>query len=55
MLFKCGLISPKYSVPGIDIVTSVFSLADRTLEKDPLDSGKSDLVLVSADSNGIAP
>ena len=33
MLFKCDLILPIYSVPNIDIVTSVFSLADRTLEK----------------------
>ena len=40
-------------MPGIDIVTSVFSLADRTLEKGTLDSGKLDLVLVSAGSNGI--
>ena len=26
-------VSPKWSVPGIDIFTSVLSLADRTLEK----------------------
>ena len=37
---------------GIDIVTSVFSLADRTLEKVFFDSGKLDLGLVSAGSNG---
>ena len=42
-------------MPGIDIVTSVFSLADRTLEKDTLDSGKLDLGLVSAGSNSIEP
>ena len=36
---------------GINIVTSVFSLADRTLEKAFVDSGKLDLGLVSADSN----
>ena len=42
-------------MPGVDIVTSVFSLADRTLEKDTLDSGKLDLGLVSAGSNGIEP
>ena len=41
-------------MPGTDIVTSVFSLADRTLEKATLvDSGKLDLGLVSAGSNGI--
>ena len=48
-------VSPKYSVPGINIVTSVLSLADRTLEKECLDSGKLDLGLVSASSNGIEP
>ena len=37
----------KGSVPGINIVTSVLSLADRTLEKAFLDSGKFDLGLVS--------
>ena len=42
-------------MPGIYIVTSVFSLADRTLEKAFLDSGKLDLGLVSAGSNGIEP
>ena len=42
-------------MPGIDIVTSVFSLADRTLEKATLDSGKLDLGLISAGSNGIEP
>ena len=40
-------------MPSIDIVTSVFSLADRTLEKDTLDSGKLDLGLVSASFNGL--
>ena len=40
---------------GINIVTSVFSLADRTLEKAFVDSGKLDLGLVSASSNGIEP
>ena len=40
---------------GIDIVTSVFSLADRTSEKAFVDSGKLDLVLVSAGSNGFEP
>ena len=42
-------------MPGIDFVTSVFSLADPTVEKDTLDSGKLDLGLVSAGSNGIKP
>ena len=43
-------------MPGIDIFTSVLSLlADRTLEKAFLDSGKLDLGLVSASSNGIEP
>ena len=40
---------------GIKIVKSVFSLADRTLEKAFLDSRKLDLGLVSAGSNGIEP
>ena len=40
---------------GINIVTSVFSLADHTMEKAFVDSGKSDLGLVSAGSNGIEP
>ena len=39
-----------YSVPSINIVSSVFSLADCTLEKE-----LSTLGLVSAGSNGIAP
>ena len=38
---------------GINIVTSVLSLADRTLEKAFIDSGKLDQGLVSAGSNGI--
>ena len=38
---------------GTNIVTSVFSLADRILEKAFVDSGKLDLGLVSAGSNGI--
>ena len=42
-------------MPGINIVTSVLSLADRILEKEFLDSGKLDLDLVSASSNGIEP
>ena len=43
-------------MPGINIVTSVLSLADRTLEKEFLDSGKLDLVhafSLSASSCGI--
>ena len=40
-------------MPGIDIFTSVLSLADRALEKAFLDSGKLNLGLVSASSNGI--
>ena len=39
-------------MPGINIFTSVLSLADRTLEKAFLDSGKLDLGLVSVCSNG---
>ena len=39
----------------INIVSSVFSLADGTLEKATLDSGKLDLGLVSAGSNGFGP
>ena len=39
----------------INIVTSVFSVADRTLEKAFFDSGKLDLGLVSAGSNGSEP
>ena len=42
-------------MPGINIVTSVLSLADRTLEKAFLDLGKLDLGLVSASANGIEP
>ena len=42
-------------MPGINIVTSVFSLADRPLERAFLDSGKLDLGLVLASSNGIEP
>ena len=42
-------------MPGINIVTSVFSLADRTLEKAFLELGKLDQGLVSAGSNGIEP
>ena len=38
---------------GINIVTSVFSLADRTLKKAFVDSGKLDLGVVSVGSNGI--
>ena len=43
------------SVPGINNVTSVFSLADRTLQKAFLDTGNLDLGLVSEGSNGIEP
>ena len=39
-------VSPKWSVLGINIVSLVFSLADRTLENKTLDSGKLDLGLV---------
>ena len=42
-------------MPGINIFTSVLSLADRTLEKAFLDLEKLDLGLVSASSNGIEP
>ena len=43
-------------MPGFNIVSSVFySLADLTLEKATLYSGKLDLGLVSADSNGVEP
>ena len=42
-------------MPGINIITSVLGLADRTLEKEFLDSGKLDLGLESASSNGIEP
>ena len=48
-------VSPKQSVPSININSSVFSLADRTLDKANLDSGKLDLGLVSAGSNGLEP
>ena len=48
-------VSPKYSVPAINIVSSVFCLADQYLGKVTVDSGKLDLGLVSAGSNGIAP
>ena len=40
---------------GIIIVSSVFSLDDRTLENATLDSGKLDLGLVSVGSNGVQP
>ena len=40
---------------GINIVTSEFSLDDRTLEKAFLDSGKLYLGLVPAGSNDIEP
>ena len=48
-------VLPKWSVLGINIVSLVFSLADRTLENKTLDSGKLDLGLVSASSNGVQP
>ena len=38
---------------GINIVSSAFSLADRTLENATLDSGKLDLGLVLAGSNWV--
>ena len=53
MVFTGG--SPKWSVLGINIVSLVFSFADHTLEKETLDSGKLDLGLVSAGSNGVEP
>ena len=40
---------------AFNIVSSVFNLADRTLENATLDSGKLDLGLVSAGSNGVQP
>ena len=55
MIYCLSAVSPKQSVPGINIVTSVLSLDDRTLEKAFLDSGKLDLGLVSVSSNGIEP
>ena len=48
-------LSPKWYVLGINIVSSVFSSADRTLENATLDSGKLDLGLVSAGYNGVQP
>ena len=49
-------VSPKWSVLGINIVSSVLlSLADRTLENETLDSGKLVLGLVSAGSNEVQP
>ena len=33
LFFPVTAVSPKYSVPAIDIVSSVFSLANCTLEK----------------------
>ena len=48
-------VLPKWSVLGINIVSSVFSLADRTLENATLESGKLDFGLVSAGSNGVQP
>ena len=49
-------VSPKYSVPAINIVSSVFSLADCILEKQ-LSTQENWIYwgLVSAGSNGIAP
>ena len=55
MMSCVSAVSPKWSVLGIDIVSSVFSLADRTLESATLDSRKLDLGLVSAGSNGVQP
>ena len=48
-------VSPKWSVLGINIVSLVFSLADRTLGNATLKSGKFDLGLVSAGYNGVQP
>ena len=42
-------------MPGINIVTSVFSSADRTLEKAFLAAGKLDLGLATVGSNGLEP
>ena len=42
-------------MPAINIVSSVFSLADCTLEKKLSTQKKLDLGLVSAGSNGIEP
>ena len=55
MMSYLSAVSPKWSVLGINIVSSVFSLADRMLEKETLDSGRLDLGLVSAGSNGVQP
>ena len=38
-------VAPKWSELGINIVSSVFGLADRTLGKATLDPGKLDLGL----------
>ena len=54
-MFCLSAVSPKWSVLGIDIVSSVYSLADRMLENATLDSGKLDLGLVSAGYNGVQP
>ena len=48
-------VSPNWSVLDINIVSSVLSLAGRTLENPTLDSRKLDLGLVSAGSNGVQP
>ena len=42
-------------MPGINIVTSVLSLADGSLDRAFLDSGKLDLGLVSASYDGVQP
>ena len=55
MLSCLSAVSPKWSVLGINIVSSVLSLADRTLENATLDSGKLDLGLVSVGCNGVQP
>ena len=50
------MVSPKYSVPAINIIFSVFSLADCTLGKQ-LSTQENWIYigLVSAGSNGIEP
>ena len=55
MLSCLSAVSIKWSVPAINIVRSVSSLANRTLNKAFLDLEKLDLDLVSEGSNGIEP
>ena len=51
----CFFPKSRINVNCGNIVSSVFSLADRTLEKATLDSGKLDLGLVFAGSNWVEP